>query len=263
MPFTFAHPAAAMPLHRPLGRYGVVSALVIGSLSPDLTYFLPFAIARSDSHSLIGLVWFCLPVTLVSYLLFHLLLKGPLLGLLPGFALRRLGAHTSSFRSLPSSSWTPVVVSSLAGATTHIFWDSFTHQTGSAVTLLPLLRVYLFEFAGYPIHAYKLLWHGSTGVGLALLGWWILKWFKRTAERPASLPVVLSPAQRLLIITAIACFPVAAGLRAGVQSLGTLGGVTALKTFVTTAVLSSLPVFAFSLLMYGASWHAWRVRKAD
>ena len=35
MPFTFAHPAAVVPLLRPLGRYGVLSALVIGSIVPD------------------------------------------------------------------------------------------------------------------------------------------------------------------------------------------------------------------------------------
>src|SRR5262245_4745992 len=98
MPFTFAHPAAAVPLHRPFGRYGVVSALVIGSLSPDIAYFLPLSVAHADSHSPTGLLWFCLPVSLLSYVLFHTLLKGPLLGLLPDFALSRLQAHALRFR---------------------------------------------------------------------------------------------------------------------------------------------------------------------
>jgi Domain of unknown function (DUF4184) len=66
MPFTFAHPAIAVPLLRPLGCYGVLSALVIGSLAPDLAYVLPLSVPRHKSHSLTGLLWFCLPVGLMT-----------------------------------------------------------------------------------------------------------------------------------------------------------------------------------------------------
>jgi hypothetical protein len=51
VPFTLAHPAAAVPLLRPLGRRGLLSALVIGSMAPDLWYFVPFDVTRADSHS--------------------------------------------------------------------------------------------------------------------------------------------------------------------------------------------------------------------
>jgi len=263
MPFTFAHPAAAVPLHRHLGRYGVVSALVIGSLSPDIGYFLPLSVAHADSHSPLGLLWFCLPVSLLGYVLFHILLKGPLLGLLPDFMLSHLQTQAVGFRSFPRVSWGAVAVSSLAGATTHVVWDSFTHPTGHAAMALPFLRAYLFEVAGYPIYAYKLLQHGSTCVGLALLYFWTWRWLKQTAERPASLPITLSPAQRLLAIVAIVCIPAVAGLWAGMKSLGPLGGVAAARTFVAAAVLSALPVFVFALVMYSAGWHFWRVRKAN
>lgn len=41
MPFTGSHPAAVLPLL----RWGLIpSALVIGSMSPDLGYFLPLGI---------------------------------------------------------------------------------------------------------------------------------------------------------------------------------------------------------------------------
>jgi Domain of unknown function (DUF4184) len=261
MPFTFAHPAAAVPLRRPLGRYGALSALVIGSLSPDIAYFLPLSVAHSESHSLIGLLLFCLPVSLISYALFHLLLKGPLLGLLPDFALRRLGAHTLRFQTFPRVSWAAVIVSSLSGGATHLLWDSFTHETGSAVMALPLFRVTLFEIGGNPIHVYKLLQHASTCVGLALLCLWTWRWLKQTRERPVFLPVMLSRAQRLLAITAIACIPAAAGMRAGAQSLGPLDGVPAAKAFVAAAVLSGLPALVFALVMYSVGWHFWKVRK--
>ena len=85
MPYPIAHPAAVIPLVRPMGRFAVPSALVIGSVSPDLWYFVP-ALERADSHSPAGLFWFCLPVGFAVYFAFHLLLKEPLLALAPRFA---------------------------------------------------------------------------------------------------------------------------------------------------------------------------------
>src|SRR2546430_1965582 len=84
MPYPIAHPAAVIPLVRPMGRFGVPSALVIGSVSPDLWYFVP-VLERADSHSAAGVFWVCLPVGFAVYFAFHLLLKEPLLPLAPRF----------------------------------------------------------------------------------------------------------------------------------------------------------------------------------
>jgi hypothetical protein len=43
MPFTFAHPAAVLPLRRFCPDRLVWSALVIGTVSPDLEYFVRLA----------------------------------------------------------------------------------------------------------------------------------------------------------------------------------------------------------------------------
>jgi hypothetical protein len=69
VPYPFAHPAAVLPL----ARFGVPSALVIGSVAPDLWYLLPF-IDRAQTHSLSGVLAFCLPAGLLLYLLFHFVL---------------------------------------------------------------------------------------------------------------------------------------------------------------------------------------------
>lgn len=259
MPFTFAHAAAAVPLRRPLGRYGVMSALVIGSLSPDLQYFLPLDVAHDESHSLSGLLWFCLPAGLLGYALFHLFLKGPLLGLMPEPVLRRLCAHALRFRSFPPFPWPAVVVSALLGASTHILWDSFTHAAGSPVRAFAPLRMHLFDIAGYSIQTYKLLQHGSTCIGFALLAWWSWRWLKQTPQRPAILPVTLTPIQRLLAIASLVSVPAIAGARAGIREVGTLTGIPALKTFVSAAVFSGLPALALALMVYCVGWH-WRSR---
>jgi hypothetical protein len=51
VPFTPSHVAAVLPFARtPL----VPSALVIGSMGPDLFYYVPLPIERSFTHSLTG-----------------------------------------------------------------------------------------------------------------------------------------------------------------------------------------------------------------
>ena len=125
MPYPFAHPAAVLPLARPLGRFAVPSALAIGSMAPDFWYFVPL-LERDESHSLVGLAWFCLPAGLLAYALFHLLLKQPLIALLSP----RLGCFTPA--GLPQVPWRAVIVSLMVGALTHLVWDALTHSYDEA-----------------------------------------------------------------------------------------------------------------------------------
>ena len=140
MPFTLTHPAAAVPLLKPLGRFGSLSALIIGSMTPDLPYFIDLDVSRTWSHSLEGLLWFCLPAALVCYAVFHWLLRPGLVLLMPIAVRARLPAEASLAR-LPSKGFLAVCVSSAAGAFTHIVWDWFTHGSGPVGELLPVLQV--------------------------------------------------------------------------------------------------------------------------
>ena len=54
MPFTLSHPAAVIPLR----RWGIFSALIIGSIMPDSVYFLPFMDEHDRfAHTLPGIVF--------------------------------------------------------------------------------------------------------------------------------------------------------------------------------------------------------------
>lgn len=260
MPLTFAHPAAAIPLLRPLGRFGVLSALVIGTIAPDLWRFLPFSVTRAESHSLFALLWFCVPVGLFVYVLFHILLKGPLLALLPTFASRRLGAYALRFRSLPSASWTAVVISLLLGAATHVAWDSFTHSGTPAAKVFPALQANLLSVGEYPVYAFKLLQHGTAGVGLVLLAWWSWQWLRRAPLHGGSLPVTLSPSQRLTVLAVIACVVVLTGLGAGTQALASPADVLPIQVFVRNAVFYGLRALVALIIAYSVGWHWWRIR---
>ncbi|WP_213947536.1 DUF4184 family protein [Luteibacter sp. dw_328] len=62
MPFTLSHVAAVLPFRRRCS-VDVFAALAIGSMTPDLHYFLPLLREHwpLPSHELISLPLFCLP----------------------------------------------------------------------------------------------------------------------------------------------------------------------------------------------------------
>jgi hypothetical protein len=257
MPFTFAHPAAAVPLHRPLGRYGVLSALVIGSLVPDFAYFLPLGVARTASHSLTGLLWFCLPVGVAAYLVFHLFLKLPLLSLLPVSVSDRLTTFGNKPLSLPQVSWLAVTLSLLLGAVTHVVWDAFTHNEALAVAALPWLRVHLFSLGNYHVYPYKLLQHASTAMGLGLIAWWGWRWARSTPAGTSWFPWSLSAQARTCVILALLVVSAGVACVAAMQSMPATSGVLAIQAFVSKAVFAGIRACGLLVLAYSVAWHVW------
>ena len=69
----------------------------------------------------------------------------------------------------PSQLWFAVPLSLLIGSATHVFWDSFTHETGWFVERSSFLQMKLFSHDGHSFRVYRLLWHLSTWMGLFLL----------------------------------------------------------------------------------------------
>jgi hypothetical protein len=182
MPFTLAHPAAVVPLARLLGKHAVLSALVIGSMTPDFAYLVP-GLTRGPSHSLGGLFWFCLPMGLALYLVFHLVLKRPLAATLPRRLREAVAPVVARTPGLPPARGLTVVLCLLLGALTHITWDLFTHP-GPIVRAFPLLAENLATVGWYRVYGYKVLQHSSTLLGLALLARWTRAWVREGSGRP-------------------------------------------------------------------------------
>jgi len=217
MPYPFAHPAAVLPLARPLGRLGVASALAIGSIAPDLWYFVPF-VERGDSHSVAGLAWFCLPAGLLVYALFHLFLKQPLIALLSP----RLRAFTPA--RLPAVPWSAVIVSLLAGTVTHLAWDGLTHSYDEG-------------------WRHNWLQHASTASGTLVLGWWIWRKLRRAPAAPAA----LSPLARAATLLA---FVAVAALAALHEAAPPAPDLYALRQFLRTGGLAALEALGAALFIY-------------
>jgi hypothetical protein len=251
MPFTFAHPAAAVPLLRPLARWGVLSALVIGSLVPDFSYFLPIGIHRSQSHSIAGLFWFCVPLGVVSYWLLHHLLARPVVDLLPASWRARLrpvvDAHVQP-------AWTAVVVSIWVGAATHIAWDAFTHAGAPLVRVSRALRFHLVTLSGYPISVYTVLQHISTALGMAIVAYWVHRWLQRPDEPRDGAPDLLTPGWRAGAIAAVIAVAVTLWMASkGARPISeyTLRG---LQLFLRRAVPAAISTTSAALLLYAGVW---------
>lgn len=194
MPLTPSHAAAALPLRLVLPGLPL-SALVIGTLSPDFEYLLRLAPRSSISHTPGGLFVFCLPAGLFAWLIFSLLVRPAVLSLLPDGLASTLEAVS------PGKGTQRLVLAAVAvllGAATHVIWDGFTHATGWAVVALPALSRPIGSL-GPPL--FKVAQHASTLIGATILLVWMVVWVRRHDE--ADRRFAPGQARRTLTVTLV------------------------------------------------------------
>jgi hypothetical protein len=193
MPFTISHVAAALPFLRHLSRLRVLSAVVIGSMVPDFGMFLPWRPQRIETHSIIGLYAFCLPVGLACWWLFQRLIKPAMLELLPDPAYVQSRDRSVDLGKM--SQWVAAVAGVFFGALTHLIWDGFTHEGARGVRMIPALDDPVVDFAGHQLLGFKLMQLASSVIGLALVIWVLWRVLHQAAVAPAPTRR-LGPAER-------------------------------------------------------------------
>jgi hypothetical protein len=164
MPSTFpTHPLAVLPLKiwRPRWFDGV--ALVLGSMAPDAAYVLdgsglpvwPF------SHQLLGLVGWCLPLTLIGT---RVLRKAtPTISVhLPNggaFALRDYGAIGAARHR-----WWVTAISALIGAASHLLLDRIEQSVTAAEYVFHAVGIVAMIVVGLHIGRRRLVrrWYGTA-----------------------------------------------------------------------------------------------------
>lgn len=172
MPFTVSDPAIVLPLAYLPNKWFSLSGLIIGSLAPDFEYFLRMKIAGHHSHTVAGLFWFDLPISILLAFVYHTIVRHNLLNNLPTFLRSRLIVFDSfTWNAYFVRNWPVVLISVLIGAASHLFRDSFTHESGYFVHAFPALET--IRLNGIPLH--KVLQHGSTLTGVLVLFLVILK----------------------------------------------------------------------------------------
>ncbi|MEU4800813.1 DUF4184 family protein [Actinosynnema sp. NPDC023587] len=239
MPFTASHIAAVLPLaRRPL----VTSALVTGSMAPDLPYFVVLhAGVGEHTHTWWGLVLLDVPMALVALALYRAVLREPALALAPA-AIRSRVAH------LPAPRFgIATAASALVGSVTHVVWDAFTHYDGWGVRLLPALGGEALGMPGFALAQWV-----STVAGALLIAAWCARTLSRMPRRPV--PARFTPPARPgAVIVALAAFT------AAFAAFTTAGGST-----TVVLVSGSITVVTGALIavaLYGA-WRALRGERA-
>jgi hypothetical protein len=185
MPFTFAHPAAILPLRR--SRFLQTVPLIIGSMVPDAPYFFPWRVAKYfyETHSLNSSFLVDVPLGM-AFLIATLLLKEPLTVLLGARARYTCLRSIERFQEAPLH-WPIALLSILIGAWTHIAWDSVTHQTGWTAERVAALSAPVSIF-GWDTETSHLLQYLSSVFGLVVLALWFVTLVRRVPDSVAADP---------------------------------------------------------------------------
>jgi hypothetical protein len=247
VPFTASHVAAVVPMARsPL----VASALVIGSMSPDVPYYLPVIVSSEVTHSPVGVVSTDVLLGLAVFMVWHGFLVRPALdcapaalrGRIPSQAVLGLRARLSSLSRLLL-----VLLSVSVGAATHVAWDSFTHTGGWGTTHVAWLAERQGLLTGYAWAQY-----GSGAFGALVIAWWLARWWRST-------PATSSISRLRPVISATAWLSILTAGAAGAVS-GSLGPLSSregpdLGKAAFLASTRGVTLAALMAVLLAASWH--------
>ncbi|MBP4139380.1 DUF4184 family protein [Flavobacterium geliluteum] len=169
MPFTFSHPAIVLPLHFLPKKWFSLTSLIIGTLTPDFEYFLRMKVQSTYSHTVYGIFWFDLPLGLLLAFVFHNIVRDSLFYNLPKVIKSRVLFFTEfNWNDYFKENWIVIIISFLIGIASHLFWDSFTHETGYFVNEIKVLQNTIY-IADFEIPYYKIAQHLSSLVGMFVI----------------------------------------------------------------------------------------------
>ena len=244
MPNPIADPAASIPFI----KAGLVfSALVAGSISPDLGYFISVP-TPYFSHTAPGLILFDVPMGFVLLWLFHTLVKWPLLSLLPATLQRRLVGHAHRFSFGALKRFGLILLSLLVGSFTHLIWDSFTHENGWVVQRIVFLNI---SIVGTPL--YGILQNMSTILGTGILIYWFFRWLPK-APQSDQLPEHFSGVTRNIFF-ALLILSLAVVEGAIIYSRVMKGSRFVLEHFLMdSTTVSAVIIISFFMSIYCLAW---------
>ena len=255
MPWTFAHPVAILPFRRLCPARLSFAALLIGSMIPDLGYYVQFATLARLAHTFRGSILVCLPTGLTLLVTLYAL-RRPLWFLLPQPHRAVLEPVITARFLLRPSSLVAVAASIVIGAWTHIAWDSFTHKNGWVVKQVGFLHEPAFRFGTTVFPTYEILQHLSTLTGVASLITVYCLWLRRST-RPELLQYRRTEEVcRFVLLGALAMIGSIIAITAAGQEAATIHGYLAMRVFLVRAVVygtaAFIPLFILGSVLFYA-----------
>ena len=127
MPFTLAHPLGALPFKWIKPQWFSTTGLVVGSMAPDYEYFLKMQLGPTIGETFWGAIFFDFPLAFLFALVFHLLIKRPLIHNLPQPYDRYYSGYAqTSFLTYLGKHWLVFITSIMIGIATHFLLDWVT-----------------------------------------------------------------------------------------------------------------------------------------
>lgn len=178
MPFTGGHPAAVLPLV----RSGLpASALVIGTVTPDLPMMLPIPEVVHFGHTPLGLVTLDLLLGTIVFVLWQVYFGPAVLAIAPRTVAARLPEDVPrgiAFHLSSGSRAGRVLAAVLIGAATHLIWDGVTHDWMWGPQYVPWLAARHGSLLGW-----EWVQRFSDVAATGIVVGWLIAWWRRTPER--------------------------------------------------------------------------------
>lgn len=169
MPLTFSHPAIVLPAKYLPEKWVSMTALIVGSVTPDFEYFFRMREESFYTHTWAGMFYLDLPLGLLLTFIYHYLVRDLFICNIPAFFRKRFSPYTNfNWGNYFKQHFWIVIICLLIGIASHLFWDSFTHPEGHFVREIPMLKQSTY-IMGSRIQRARLLQTISTIVGAAVI----------------------------------------------------------------------------------------------
>jgi hypothetical protein len=234
MPFTLSHPAAVIPLRR-LGL--PMSALVFGSMVPDVPLYLGSRSGYTFNHSIAGVLTTDVASTMVALWVWFAYVRDAMVDLAPDAVRSRLAPRVR----LTARQWSLAPLAAVIAAAIHVFWDLFTHADQWGGENVEWLQTDHLGMAGIRWSQY-----GSAVLGLLVVGWATVAHLRSLPPSDVRPPRALTPVAPIAAIALAGIAGLVAVLvqiPAGLHSMAFHGAVT------------SLIVLFLALACVCAMWH--------
>lgn len=141
--------------------------LMIGCAVPDFGYFIRNFGLASYAHTVAGALLVSVPIGFIIYMATVLCFRR-IVAALPdphcGF-LMTWEIH----KKTPKTSLIAVLIAIFLGALSHNFVDSFTHASGRAVSMFPVLANESFVVGDEPFHVFRVLQYAGSIIGMLMI----------------------------------------------------------------------------------------------
>ena len=110
-------------------------------MTPDFEYFIRMKDYSRYSHTWSGVLWFDVPLGLILLFIFHDVARNTLIEYLPfSFNVRLSIFEKFNWNQYFKKNTIVVFISLIVGISSHLFWDSFTHDGGYFAESIPVLK---------------------------------------------------------------------------------------------------------------------------